>query len=72
MTVDNKNCRNCAYFHGSYDESCCCNYLLTTGKRRPCPPGAGCTVKVKRKLLRKIRGDQHRDGNLRNQQNGLR
>lgn len=58
MTVDNKNCRNCKYFHGRFDETCCCNYLLMTGKRRPCPPGAGCTVKVKRKRPRRMREDR--------------
>ena len=24
----------------------CCNYIFVEDKRRPCPPGAGCTVKT--------------------------
>ena len=39
------NCATCSY-HGKCGGMICCNYLLMTGKRRPCPPGAGCTVKV--------------------------
>ena len=31
----------------------CCTYLLKTDKRRPCPPGEGCTVKVPRKVYRR-------------------
>lgn len=23
----------------------CCNYILDTGRKRPCPPGKDCTVK---------------------------
>ena len=41
------NCDNCVYY--IYLESIqdkCCNYLIQTGQRRPCPPGDGCTVKV--------------------------
>lgn len=30
-----------------------CSYLLDTERRRPCPPGEGCTVKVTRKVYRK-------------------
>ena len=31
----------------------CCNYFLMTNQRRPCPPGPGCTVKVRRKVKRR-------------------
>jgi hypothetical protein len=30
-----------------------CAYLMETEKRRPCPTGEGCTVKVPRKVYRK-------------------
>lgn len=47
-------CDNCVY---SAALSACtqrvCNYLLVTNKRRPCPAGEGCTVKVVRKRRRK-------------------
>lgn len=32
----------------------CCNYLDLTGKRRPCPPGKGCTVKIEGKYKRTV------------------
>lgn len=31
-----------------------CNYILMTSKRRPCPPGKGCTVKQKKKKEKKV------------------
>lgn len=34
-------CRDCRY----YAYVACCNYLFDTGKPRPCPPGALCTVR---------------------------
>ena len=45
-------CLDCKFFGGHSEFECCCNYLLMTNKRRPCPPGIGCTVKVKRKNKR--------------------
>ena len=47
--LSGKNCHDCKYFYGHSDYVACCNYIFVTGKRRPCPPGDGCTVKVKRK-----------------------
>lgn len=38
-----------------------CNYFLATDKRRPCPAGEGCTVKVVRKRRRRKKGAE--DGN---------
>lgn len=38
-------CTGCVHFYGAYENNRCCNYLFDTGKRRPCPPGEGCTVK---------------------------
>lgn len=39
------NCATCHY-HGKCDGRICCDYLLMTGKIRPCPAGKGCTVKI--------------------------
>ena len=47
--LSGKNCHDCKYFYGNTDFDVCCNYIFVTGRRRPCPPGDGCTVKVKRK-----------------------
>ena len=52
-TVDNRYCRDCVYFIGWFDTTRCCNYLLVTGESRKCPPGSGCTKKIKRKRKRK-------------------
>lgn len=38
-----KGCEGC-YFLSNYFG--CCNYLIYTEKRRPCPGGEGCTVKT--------------------------
>ena len=38
-------CDGCEWFYAVYAVNRCCNYLLDTGRRRPCPPGKGCTVK---------------------------
>jgi hypothetical protein len=46
--VCDEYCQDCSYFYGSSDYELCCNYYLDTDKRRPCPPGTGCTVKVYR------------------------
>ena len=41
--MDTSTCkRPCVYL----DTMDCCNYYLDTGMRRPCPAGAGCTVRV--------------------------
>lgn len=41
-------CKDCYYLRPLYSDDCmCCHYILDTEKMRPCPPGAGCTVKVK-------------------------
>lgn len=37
------SCKGCVYavlLSGAW----CCDYLSVTGRRRPCPPGEGCTV----------------------------
>ncbi|MCD7755514.1 MAG: hypothetical protein LUJ09_04175 [Firmicutes bacterium] len=45
MTRKNQPCSGCAYYYGNSESDVCCNYLLKTGKRRPCPPGKDCTVR---------------------------
>lgn len=40
-----KYCKGCFYWGGHDESACCCNYLLITDKRRPCPPGKNCTVR---------------------------
>lgn len=37
-------CIGCRHFYGAYENTRCCNYYFDTGRRRPCPAGAGCTV----------------------------
>lgn len=47
-------CENCVYSAVlTASTTRVCNYLLDTNKRRPCPAGQGCTVKVVRKGKRK-------------------
>lgn len=42
-------CRGCMYL-GSAGMNACCEYYLTTGKRRPCPPGTkDCSVRKYKK-----------------------
>lgn len=50
------HCMGCAHFYGAYRDNKCCNYLFDTGHRRPCPPGAACTVREKATKKRKGRG----------------
>ena len=38
-------CKGCFFFGGKAENVKCCNYYLITGKRRPCEPGDGCTVR---------------------------
>ena len=51
-------CKDCTY--GSIaGEHIICNYFLSTGIRRPCPAGDGCTVKKKG---RKVNNWGYEDG----------
>jgi hypothetical protein len=43
--MDPHPCDGCNYYYGLYHNTKCCNYLLDTNRRRPCPFGQGCTVK---------------------------
>lgn len=38
-------CGGCRYRRGYTSDNKTCDYLLIEGHRRPCPPGAQCTVK---------------------------
>ena len=51
--VCDKTCLWCKYYYGDSDASLMCNYFLDTGRMRPCDPGKGCTVMVKRKSKRR-------------------
>ena len=48
-----RHCLNCHYYQGNSESDMCCCYMLITDMRRPCPPGQGCTVRIKRKRQRK-------------------
>lgn len=53
-------CRGCAY---SFEMagSCGCQYILVTGRRRPCPAGEGCTERretLQREELRRVAASQ--------------
>ena len=52
--MSKSNCDNCVY-SGVLSASATriCNYIFITNKKRPCPPGEGCTVKVARKVKRR-------------------
>ncbi len=41
----NVSCKGCGYAI-RLDGDWCCDYLGITGHRRPCPPGADCTVRT--------------------------
>lgn len=45
-------CEGCVYYRGDFETTKCCNYIFMEDKRRPCPPGKGCTVKMGRKRYR--------------------
>lgn len=42
----NSYCNGCVYKGIVQGHVPCCNYIFMEDKRRPCPPGAGCTVKL--------------------------
>lgn len=52
-SVCSRYCKGCVY---NAEMSSCtygyCNYIFVEKKRRPCPAGKGCTVKVKGKTRR--------------------
>lgn len=38
-------CCGCVHWRGESYGSLCCNYIFDMNRRRPCPPGEGCTEK---------------------------
>lgn len=56
MTYDNQYCAGCIYYGTS---TLTCDYILLEDRRRPCPPGKGCTVKrtKRRRRVRKPKWD---------------
>lgn len=47
-------CKDCAFGqYASGDWMMICTYFLSTGIRRPCPAGEGCTVKQKGRKIHK-------------------
>lgn len=40
-----EHCVGCYYYRGEAALFCC--YLLVTDKKRPCPPGKDCTVRIR-------------------------
>ena len=44
-----KGCKGCVHWRAIASEVFCCNYVLDTEKKRPCPPGRGCTARTDRK-----------------------
>lgn len=48
-----KHCEGCHYYRCICTGWMGCNYILLTGKKRPCPPGKDCTVKKEKRRRRK-------------------
>ena len=46
--VYDRACSGCAYLGWIAGYIGYCSYMFKTDKRRPCPPGKGCTVKQKK------------------------
>lgn len=44
-----KHCQDCFYYRKIYEISWYCAYVFIEDKKRPCPPGKECTVKIRRK-----------------------
>ena len=47
QSICDKYCVGCVFLGYADGAINLCEYFLTTGKRRPCPAGTGCTVKQK-------------------------
>lgn len=56
--VCDKYCCKCRFYIGWCCDTKLCNYYLMTGKRRPCDPGTGCTVRE----LRNPKWNTRKDG----------
>lgn len=52
-------CAGCVYASSAHNIPMC-NYIFIAGKRRPCPPGTGCTVKITDKKVKKRKAKERR------------
>jgi hypothetical protein len=59
MGVRYKNCRDCIYGCLLYGGTISCDYIFKVGRKRPCPPGDDCTVKIKRKRKRRTKNAEN-------------
>lgn len=50
--IDNQGCEGCSYSGYNPTLGLICEYILCTGKMRPCPAGSGCTVRTTAKIPR--------------------
>lgn len=48
-----RHCDGCIYYRKMQCGVWYCGYIFIRGKRRPCKPGKGCTVKIVLKKKRK-------------------
>ncbi len=53
-------CRTCRYRWQVSETEVCCGYFCITGRRRPCPPGAGCTEYIRDERAAKERAQAPR------------
>lgn len=44
-----KDCIGCYHYRAFSTANLMCHYMFDTGKKRPCDPGNGCTVYVKKR-----------------------
>lgn len=57
---DLRSCNGCIYA-GRAGKQPICEYILKTQRRRPCPPGAGCTVKRMEERSVPVKSDWDRE-----------
>ena len=57
-----KKCDGCFYYRSLNNTDWYCTYIFEEGRRRPCPPGAECTVKITKKEWRwkKVKANENR------------
>lgn len=48
-------CFGCFHWRGETYGGMTCNYIFDEGHRRPCPPGADCTVRTERGAQERLR-----------------
>lgn len=50
--IDNEGCKECSYSGFNATLGTVCDYILCTGKMRPCPAGSRCTVRTTKPIKR--------------------